>query len=136
MGAAKAEAEKQMLLAPVNAQLTLAKEIGENQAYQEYLVKVENIKASQAVGVEMAGAIKAADLKIIANGGDVQSGIGNLADIFTPKGGTSIGGMLTALGQTEEGQALLEKVVGAVGDVGGAVAQATKPTKKSRPTVQ
>ena len=135
VGAAKAEAEKQMLLAPVNAQLTLAKEIGENQAYQEYLVKVENIKASQAVGVEMAGAIKAADLKIIANGGDVQSGIGNLADIFTPKGGTSIGGMLTALGQTEEGQALLEKVVGAVGDVSGAVANAAKPAKKARPTV-
>lgn len=135
VGAARAEAEKQMLLAPVNAQLTLAKEIGENQAYQEYLVKVENIKASQAVGVEMAGAIKAADLKIIANGGDVQSGIGNLADIFTPKGGTSIGGMLTALGQTEEGQALLEKVVGAVGDVGGVVAQVAKPAKKARPTV-
>ena len=136
VGAAKADAEKQMLLAPVNAQLTLAKEIGENQAYQEYLVKVENIKASQAVGVEMAGAIKAADLKIIANGGDVQSGIGNLADIFTPKGGTSIGGMLTALGQTEEGAALLEKVVGAVGGVGEAVANAAKPAKKARPTVQ
>lgn len=136
VGAARADAEKQMLLAPVNAQLTLAKEIGENQAYQEYLVKVENIKASQAVGVEMAGAIKAADLKIIANGGDVQSGIGNLADIFTPKGGTSIGGMLTALGQTEEGAALLEKVVGAVGGVGDAVANAAKPAKKARPTVQ
>lgn len=136
VGAAKADAEKQMLLAPVNAQLTLAKEIGENQAYQEYLVKVENIKASQAVGVEMAGAIKAADLKIIANGGDVQSGIGNLADIFTPKGGTSIGGMLTALGQTEEGAALLDKVVGAVGGVSGAVAEAVKPAKKARPTVQ
>lgn len=136
VGAAKADAEKQMLLAPVNAQLTLAKEIGENQAYQEYLVKVENIKASQAVGVEMAGAIKAADLKIIANGGDVQSGIGNLADIFTPKGGTSIGGMLTALGQTEEGSALISKVVGAMGDVGGAVAEAAKPAKKARPTVQ
>jgi flotillin len=135
VGAAKADAEKQMLLAPVNAQLTLAKEIGENQAYQEYLVKVENIKASQAVGVEMAGAIKAADLKIIANGGDVQSGIGNLADIFTPKGGTSIGGMLTALGQTEEGSALISKVVGAMGDVGGAVAEAAKPAKKARPTV-
>lgn len=136
VGAAKADAEKQMLLAPVNAQLTLAKEIGENQAYQEYLVKVENIKASQAVGVEMAGAIKAADLKIIANGGDVQSGIGNLADIFTPKGGTSIGGMLTALGQTEEGAALIGKVVGAVGEVGEAVANVTKPAKKARPTVQ
>ena len=136
VGAAKADAEKQMLLAPVNAQLTLAKEIGENQAYQEYLVKVENIKASQAVGVEMAGAIKAADLKIIANGGDVQSGIGNLADIFTPKGGTSIGGMLTALGQTEEGAALIGKVVGAVGEVGEAVANVAKPAKKARPTVQ
>jgi hypothetical protein len=44
--------------------------------------------------------------------------------------------MLTALGQTEEGAALLEKVVGAVGGVGEAVANAAKPAKKARPTVQ
>lgn len=136
-GIAKGEAEKAVLLAPVNAQLTLAKEIGENQSYQEYLVKIENIKASQAVGVEMAGAIKAADLKIIANSGDVQSGIGNLADIFTPKGGTSIGGMLTALGQTEEGQALIEKVVGASNGLSDVVQSYTGNKKKtsSRPSV-
>ena len=75
------------------------------------MIRVKNIEASQAVGIEMASAMKAADLKIIANSGDVQSGIGNLADIFTPKGGTSIGGMLTALSQTAEGSALIGGVV-------------------------
>ena len=124
-GTAKAEAEKALLLAPVNAQLTLAKEIGDNENYQAYLIKVRNIEASQAVGVEMAGAIKAADLKIIANSGDVQSGLGTLADVFTPKGGTSIGGMLAALGQTEEGSALIGKVVGAVTD-------AAKPATRAK----
>lgn len=110
-GAAKAEAEKAMLLAPVNAQLTLAKEIGDNQGYQTYLISVRNIEATEAVGKEMAGAIKAADVKIIANSGDVQSGVGNLADIFTPKGGTSIGGMLEGLVQTEQGKALVNGVL-------------------------
>ena len=110
-GAAKAEAEKAMLLAPVNAQLTLAKEIGDNEGYQTYLISVRNIEATEAVGKEMAGAIKAADVKIIANSGDVQSGVGNLADIFTPKGGTSIGGMLEGLVQTEQGKALVNSVL-------------------------
>lgn len=110
-GAAKAEAEKAMLLAPVNAQLTLAKEIGDNEGYQTYLISVRNIEATESVGKEMAGAIKAADVKIIANSGDVQSGIGNLADIFTPKGGTSIGGMLEGLVQTDQGKALLNGVL-------------------------
>jgi flotillin len=110
-GAAKAEAEKAMLLAPVNAQLTLAKEIGDNEGYQTYLISVRNIEATESVGKEMAGAIKAADVKIIANSGDVQSGIGNLADIFTPKGGTSIGGMLEGLVQTDQGKALVNGVL-------------------------
>jgi flotillin len=111
VGNARAEAEKAMLLAPVNAQLTLAKEIGENQAYQTYLIEVRKVEATQAVGIEMAGAMSKADLKIIANSGDVQSGIGNLADIFTPKGGTSIGGMLEGLVQTEQGKALVSSVI-------------------------
>ena len=110
-GAARAEAEKAMLLAPVNAQLTLAKEIGDNEGYQTYLISVRNIEATESVGKEMAGAIKAADVKIIANSGDVQSGIGNLADIFTPKGGTSIGGMLEGLVQTDQGKALVNGVL-------------------------
>lgn len=122
LGEARADAESKMLLAPVNAQLTLAKEIGDNDGYQNYLIKVKNIEASQAVGIEMASAIRAADLKIIANSGDMQSGIGNLADIFTPKGGTSIGGMLTALSQTAEGSALVDGVVAKLSAGNGAPA--------------
>ena len=135
LGEAKADAESKMLLAPVNAQLTLAKEIGDNEGYQAYLIKVRNIEASQAVGVEMAGAIKAADLKIIANSGDVQGGIGNLADVFTPKGGTSIGGMLTALSQTPEGAALVDGVVAKLGStppVAAAAAAKTYARNKSK----
>ncbi len=114
-GTAKAEAEKALLLAPVNAQLTLAKEIGENQSYQEYLIKIRNVEATEAVGKEMAGAIKAADLKIIANGGDVQSGMSNLASVFSPAGGTSLAGMLSALGQTDEGKALVDGMIKKLG---------------------
>jgi flotillin len=123
-GIAKGEAEKAILLAPVNAQMTLAKEIGENQSYQDYLIKIRNVEATEAVGKEMAGAIKAADLKIIANGGDVQSGMSNLAGVFSPAGGTSIAGMLTALSQTEEGQALVNGVITKLG------APNAKPAKK------
>lgn len=124
-GIAKGEAEKAILLAPVNAQMTLAKEIGENQSYQEYLIKIRNVEATEAVGKEMAGAIKAADLKIIANGGDVQSGMSNLAGVFSPAGGTSIAGMLTALSQTEEGQALVNGVITKLGS------SASKSSKKT-----
>lgn len=106
-GIAKAEAEKAILLAPVNAQLTLAKEIGENHNYQSYLIEVRKVEASQAVGIEMAGAMAKADLKVIANSGSVQNGVASLSDIFTPAGGTSIAGMLEALSQTDQGKALI-----------------------------
>lgn len=38
-------------------------------------------------------------------------GVGSLADVLTPTGGTSIAGMLEALNQTEAGKALVEGVV-------------------------
>src|SRR3990167_5223855 len=57
-GKAKGEAEKAVLLAPVAAQLTLAKEIGSNDGYQRYLVSIRQIEASQVVGVEQAQALK------------------------------------------------------------------------------
>lgn len=125
VGSAKAEAEKAMLLAPVNAQLTLAKEIGENQSYQAYLIEVRKVEATEAVGKEMAGAMKEADLKVIANSGSVQNGVASLGDIFTPAGGTSIAGMLEALAQTDQGKAL---VAGITSKLGGEAPAA--PTKK------
>lgn len=111
LGSAKATAEKEMLLAPVTAQITLAEQIGGNEGYQRYLIDVRRIEASESVGKEMAGAMAKADLKVIANSGDVQSGVGNLMDVFTAKGGTAIGAMLTALSQTDEGRALVQRVV-------------------------
>jgi len=109
LGQAKAEAERVMQLAPVEAQIALAKEIGLNAGYQTYLVRLEEIKAGQIVGVEMAQAMQAADLKVIANSGDMQHGVASVGDMFTPAGGTRLTGMLAAIGQTKEGAALLDK---------------------------
>jgi flotillin len=114
-GEAKAKAEEAILLAPVTAQIQLAKEIGENKGYQDYLVTLEQIKAGQTVGIQMAGALAKADLKVISNGGgtgEVMNGVSSLADMFGTKGGTSIAGLLTALSQTDEGKALVAKVTG------------------------
>lgn len=99
-----------MLLAPVEAQIKLANEIGSNPAYQQYLVTIEQVRAGQVVGVEMAKAMQHAEMKVIANGGDIQQGIGKLGDMFTPAGGTKLSGMLTALGQTDEGKRFMEAI--------------------------
>jgi flotillin len=108
-GQAKADAEKAMQLAPVEAQIVLAKEIGGNQGYQTYLVSLESIKAGQIIGVAQAEALRAANIKVIANAGDVNTGVKNAMDIFSPKGGTALGGALEALAQTEMGAGLLKK---------------------------
>lgn len=129
-GQARAEAEKAMQLAPVEAQVVLAKEIGENPGYQAYLVSLENIKAGQVVGVAQADALKAASIKVIANAGDVNTGVKSAMDLFSPKGGTAVGGALEALAQTDMGAGLLKKfgliapafVAGAAGAAAGAAA--------------
>jgi len=109
-GTAKAEAEKAMQLAPVQAQIVLAKEIGNNDGYQKYLVTIEQVKATQAVGIEQAKALAQADLKVIANAGSVENGMKGIMDIFSSTGGTNIGAMLEGLAQTEQGKAVLKKV--------------------------
>lgn len=108
-GAAKAEAEKAMQLAPVQAQITLAKEIGSNEGYQNYLVTIRQVEAGQVIGVEQAKALEKANIKIIANTGDPVSGVSKVMDLFSAKGGTSVGAMLEGLAQTEEGEKLLGK---------------------------
>lgn len=109
-GKARAAAEEAILLAPVTAQTTLAKEIGENQGYQTYLITLEQVRAGQAVGIEMAEAIKAAKIQIISSGGNdnMLKSASSIADMFTPAGGTKLSGMLAAMAQTPEGKALLE----------------------------
>jgi flotillin len=110
-GEAKGAAETAILMAPVSTQITLAKEIGENDGYQTYLIKIEEIKKNQAVGVEQAQALKAAQIKIIANSGDVVSGVHGVMDLFTTKGGTQVGAALEALKDTDAGKLLVEKFI-------------------------
>lgn len=108
-GTARASAEKAMQLAPIEAQITLAKEIGNNESYQKYLITIRQVEAQQAVGMKQAEALKEADVKIISNTGDVVSGATNVMDLFSSSGGTKMGAMLEGLAQTPVGAKLLSK---------------------------
>ena len=97
-GLAKGAAEQAVLMAPVNAQITLAKEIGGNEGYQTYLIRVKDIEASQAVGIAQADALKVANIKVIANAGTPGDGIKSVGDLFTSRGGLAVGAALEGLG--------------------------------------
>lgn len=111
-GNAKANSEKAMQLAPVSAQITLAKEIGSNEPYQKYLITIRQVEANEKIGVEQAKALNSADVKVIANTGSPEHGLKNVMDLFSPQGGTAVGSMLEGFANTEKGQELLTKVVG------------------------
>lgn len=111
-GKAEAEAKKQMELAPVNAQIALAKEIGENQGYQDYLVRLEQIKALCEVGIEQAKNLGKADIKINAMSNDVPSGVSKITDVFSPQGGLNMAGMLESFTQSPLGSKVVEKFLG------------------------
>lgn len=109
-GQAKGAADTAINLATVAAQIKLAEEIGENQGYQSYLVTVRKVEAEQAIGVAQADALKAANIKVIANAGTVTDGVENVMGLLTSKGGTQLGAMLEGLANTDMGKAVLEKV--------------------------
>ena len=111
-GKAEAEAKKQMELAPVNAQIALAKEIGENQGYQDYLVRLEQIKALCEVGIEQAKNLGKANIKINAMSNDVSSGVSKVTDIFSPNGGLNLAGALETFTQSPLGSKVVEKFLG------------------------
>lgn len=119
-GQAKADAEKAMQMAPVEAQIALGKEIGENEGYQSYLISLKTIEAFIEVGKEQAGALKSAEVKIIANTGNASSGIASAMDFMSPKGGMAIAGMLEALAQAPEGKALLNALGSKLASAGDA----------------
>ena len=100
-----------MQLAPVQAQITLAKEIGSNAGYQNYLSIIEAIKAYLVVGGKQAEALQSADVKVIANTGSPTKGASSVMDLFTSKGGTDLSSMIEAFAQTPLGKAAL----GAIG---------------------
>ncbi|MDR0484509.1 MAG: hypothetical protein LBH40_04465 [Alphaproteobacteria bacterium] len=110
-GEAKADAEKAIQLAPVKAQIELAKEIGSNHEYQKYLVTIREIEANQAIGLEQAKSLMKADVKVIANASKPGEGLSNAMNLFSSKGGTELGAMLEGLANTEMGEKLLNKFV-------------------------
>jgi flotillin len=113
-GKAQGDAEAAKLMAPVNAQIALAEKIGSDEGYQKYLVTIRGVEKDEAVGKAMAVALEKADLKVIANSGNVQDGVGGLGSILSSTGGTNLAGMATALAQTEEGKQLLDAVTSKV----------------------
>jgi flotillin len=115
-GEAKAAAEAALLMAPVTAQITLAREIGENAGYQQYLVTLRTVEANQVVGTAQAEALKVAEIKVIANAGDVSTGVTKAMELFSPKGGLALGGMLESLSNTPQGAAVLSMLKGKMGD--------------------
>lgn len=114
-GSARAEAEKLMQLAPIEAAIKLAKEIGANPAYQQYLAAIEAIKAYLVVGAKQAEALQKAEVKVIANTGDPNTGMKSVMDLFSSKGGTSLSAMVEAFSQTPMGEAILSSL-GVTGD--------------------
>lgn len=112
-GRAEGEAEQAKLMAPVEAQIKLAKEIAESKPYQDYLINNRTVEANEAVGRAMAAAMEKADIKIVSGGGgNLTGGVKGVMDMFSPQGGIDIAGMLTGLASTEEGQKLFKKVIG------------------------
>jgi flotillin len=111
-GLAEAEAKKAMELAPVQAQIVLAKEIGTNQGYQAYLINMRQIEANQEIGIEAAQALQAAGIKVIVNSSTPTEGVQNVMGLFTPQGGAQVGAMLEAIANTDAGKKVVEAVTG------------------------
>lgn len=112
-GEARAVAERLMQLAPVQAQIELAKEIGTNPGYQQYLAIIESVRAHIVVGGKQADALKAAEIKVIANTGKPSDGVANVMDLFSSKGGTDLASMVEGFAQTPLGAMVLQKITGA-----------------------
>lgn len=117
-GRAKGEADKAVLLAPVNAQITLAEKIAALPEYQAYLVKIREIEKMQVVGVAQAEALKDAEIKVIANAGTVAGGVSSVMDLLTPAGGTQLAGMLEGFVQSPAGAKVVKQFINPKG--GGA----------------
>lgn len=127
IGVAKADAEKAMQLAPVEAQIKLAKEIGNNEGYQSYLGTIKAIEAHMVVGSKQAEALQAAEIKVIANTGKPTDGVSDVMDLFSTKGGTELAGMVEAFAQTPLGKSVLSRL--GIGDD-------TKPTGPKKSTAK
>lgn len=112
IGSAEAEAKQKLEISLVSGQIELAKEIGSNEGYQQYLVSIRQIEANQAIGIEQAKALANSDMKFIINEAKVDKGIERVGELFSSTGGTKIAATLEGLNQSELGKALINKFLG------------------------
>ena len=102
--------------ASVQDQVTLAKEVGENKPYQEFLVAQKQIEVQgdvmKAVGVAQAQNLAGADVKIFANAASVSEGVGKAAGIFNPGTAFDVASMIEAFKSTPMGAEIIDKLLG------------------------
>lgn len=128
-GEAKAMAEKLAQSASVQAQIDLAKEIGENDGYQNFLLKQKEIEINGNVGVEQAKNLGNADIKIFANSGSVMDGVSQARGIFNPKNSFDVASAIEAFISTPVGAEIADKILHS-GDLVKAVETVKKAIKK------
>jgi flotillin len=108
VGTAEAEAARLKEMSRVSPQIVLAEEIGSNKEYQEYLIAIEQIVNAAKVGIAQADALKVADIKIIANGGTADEGMGSLGSILSSSGGLKLGALVEGFRNTPAGASVME----------------------------
>lgn len=99
-GDAEGAAATALAMAPVNAQLALAREIGANEKYQGYLVTIKQVETAGEVGKWNAAALKEAKIQVFATPS------GGLNGVFSPSGGLQLGSMLEGVRATPTGGAI------------------------------
>ncbi|MGX2957206.1 SPFH domain-containing protein [Ursidibacter arcticus] len=112
IGSAEADAKQKLEISLVSGQIELAKEIGSNVGYQQYLVSIRQIEANQAIGIEQAKALAHSDMKFIINEAKVDKGIERVGELFSSTGGTKLAATLEGLNQSDLGKALINKFLG------------------------
>lgn len=110
-GESEAEAQRLMELANVAGQVELAKSIGDNERYQIFVIQQKQVEALAQVGIEQAKNLGKADIKIIANAGNIPEGATNAASLFSSQSGLNIASMLEGLASTKIGSDIVDGVV-------------------------
>ena len=115
-GKAQAQATELAKKASVQDQVTLAKEVGENEPYQNFLIKQKQVEVQgdvmKAVGVAQAQNLAGADVKIFANAASVSEGVGKAAGIFNPGTAFDVASMIEAFKSTPMGAEIIDKLLG------------------------
>lgn len=115
-GKAQAQATELAKKASVQDQVTLAKEVGENKPYQEFLIAQKQIEVQgnvmKEVGVAQAQNLGNADIKMFVNSGSVPEGVGKAAGIFNPDTAMNVASMLETFKSTPMGADIIDKILG------------------------